>query len=140
MNLQSQKLWKTFALFGFYLTLSILFSWPLPLFLFDGIPYAYDADPRYAVSQLFMGDHLQYYYHLGLMKHAATGHIPWFTNPLEFATPYQPDWFFSYSLPVSIIYLPFAFISMPLAYNIFMLTTMALGGLSMYLWVKDRLG
>ena len=131
---------QSLALLGFYLILSIVFTWPLPLFFFEGIPYGYDADPIYATARLFMGDHLQYYYHLGLMKHAATGHIAWFTNPLEFATPYQPDWFFSYSLPVSIIYLPFAFISMPLAYNLFMLFTMALGGFSMHLWAKDRLG
>ena len=140
MNQQSGWVGKTFALFGFYLILSIAFTWPLPQYLFDGIPYAYDADPNYAVANLFMGDHLQYYYHLGLMKHAATGHIAWFTNPLEFATPYQPDWFFSYSLPISIIYLPFSFISLPLAYNLFLLITLALGGLFMHLWAKDRLG
>ncbi len=126
--------------FMLFFALSLAYTWPLANHFLEAIPFGYDADPGYALARLFMGDHLQYYYHLGLMYHAAVGDIAWFTNPLEFATPYQPDWFFSYSLPVAIIYLPFAFISMPLAYNVFLLTTLALGGLCMYLWAYDKTG
>lgn len=125
---------RPLSVFLLFTALGVVYSWPLAQHLLDGIPYGYDADPKYATSRLFMGDHLQYYYHLGLLKHAALGHIEWFTNPLEFATEYQPKWFFSYSLPLSITYLPFALYSMPLAYNMFVLLSFGLGGLSMYLW------
>ncbi|MBF0634756.1 MAG: hypothetical protein HQK85_08870, partial [Nitrospinae bacterium] len=72
------------SVFLLFLALGLVYSWPLATHLRDGIPYGYDADPLYATAPMYEGDHLQNYYHFGLLKHAATGHIPWFSNPLEF--------------------------------------------------------
>ena len=127
--------------FACFLTLGLAFTWPLARYYFTGLTYGYDADPAYYTAPMYMGDHLQYYYHLGLLKYAATGRIEWFTNPFEFATEYRPGWLFLYSLPLSaVMYLPFAFVSMTFAYNTFMLLGIALGGLCMYLWAKELTG
>jgi hypothetical protein len=83
---------------------------------------------------MYEGDHLQNYYHFGLLKHAATGHIPWFSNPLEFAAEHDSSRLFMYGLPLSILYLPVAFISLPLAYNLLLILSLGLAGASMYLW------
>lgn len=122
------------GVFLLFCALGLVYSWPLALHLFDGIPYGYDANPLYATAKLYEGDHLQYYYHMGLLKHAATGHIPWFSNPLEFAAERHSDRIFTYALPLTLIYLPVALFSMPLAYNLFLILAFGLSGVSMYLW------
>jgi len=133
--------WEMAFVFFCFLALGLVFTWPLARYYFTGLTYGYDADPAYYTARMFMGDHLQYYYHLGLLKHAALGNIEWFTNPLEFATEYRPGWLFLYSLPLSaLLYLPFSFISMTFAYNTFMLLAIALSGLCMYLWARELTG
>jgi hypothetical protein len=121
------------AVFFLFCALGVVYSWPLALHLFDGIPYGYDANPLYATTRLYEGDHLQNYYHMGLLKYAVTGHIPWFTNPLEFAG-HDSHIPFTDALPLSLIYLPVSFFSMPLAYNLLVILSFGLAGVSMYLW------
>ncbi|MDH5637823.1 MAG: hypothetical protein OEZ04_04975, partial [Nitrospinota bacterium] len=129
------------GVFAAFMALGLVFTWPLARYYLSGLTYGYDADPAYYTAPMYMGDHLQYYYHLGLLKYAAMGRIEWFTNPYEFATEYRPGWLFLYSLPLSaVMYLPFSFISMTFAYNTFMLLGIALGGLCMYLWAKELTG
>jgi hypothetical protein len=120
--------------FLFFCALGLVYSWPLALHLFDGIPYGYDANPLYATARLYEGDHLQNYYHMGLLKHAATGHIPWFTNPLEFAAGGESGRVFIYGLPLSLLYLPVAFYSMSLAYDLLVILSFGFAGVSMYMW------
>lgn len=122
------------GVFLLFCALGVAYSWPLALHLLDGIPFGYDANPLYATAQLYEGDHLQHYYHFGLLKHAATGHIPWFSNPLEFAAEHGSGRLFTYGLPLSLIYLPVSFYSMPLAYNLFVILSLGLAGVSMYMW------
>lgn len=122
------------GVFLLFCALGLAYSWPLALHLFDGIPYGYDANQLYATARLYEGDHLQHYYHLGLLKQAAAGHIPWFSNPLEFAAEPDPGRLFTYGLPLSLLYLPVAFYSMPLAYNLFVILSLGLAGVSMYMW------
>ncbi|MBI4667339.1 MAG: hypothetical protein HY751_13125 [Nitrospinae bacterium] len=131
---------RPFSVFALFFLIGLFFSWPLAGNLFNSIPYAYIPAAELLKSKLIQGDHLQFYYHLGLLKHAALGHIEWFTNPLEFATEYQSKGFYSYFMPLSFLYLPFTAVSTPLAYNLFLLITFALGGLAMYLWAWQVTG
>jgi len=126
-----------FAVFLAFTVLGAVYSWPAVLSLNSAIPYAYDAAPGLEKAKLFQGDHLQLFYHLGLLKKAALGEIPWFSNPLEFATEYQTKWIYTYVLPVSLIYLPFSFISFQFAYNMLLMASFGLTGLCMYLWADE---
>jgi len=128
------------AVFFFYTLLGIVYSWPLAANMFDTIPYVLDPTLHYRKMKLIQGDHLQFYYHLGLLKEAVLGRIDWFTNPYEFATEYQSARFASYFVPLSFLYLPFTAISLPFAYNMFIMISFGLSGLTMYLWAKDLTG
>ncbi len=128
------------TVFFFYMLLGVVYSWPLAANMFDTIPYVLDPTPNYSKIKLVQGDHLQFYYHLGLLKEAVLGRIDWFTNPYEFATEYQQARFASYFTPLSFLYLPFTIISLPFAYNTFILISFGLSGLAMYLWAKDLTG
>lgn len=119
---------------------SLVYSWPLPERMFDAIPYAYDQDPARETAFMFQGDHLQAYYHFRLLKDAFLGRIEFFSNPYEFATEHQPRLPSTSFLPLSVLYLPFSFISGVLAYNVFLLMAFAAGGLAMYLWAKELTG
>lgn len=134
------KTTQLLLIFLFFAFLGVIYSWPLALHLFDAIPYSYDQNPTYKTAFMFQGDHLQALYHFMLLKDAALGYIDWFTNPYEFATVSQPPIMSTYFLPLSIICLPFLFISETLAYNIFIILAMGAGGLAMYLWAKELTG
>ncbi len=133
---------RAIAVFIIFFGLGIAHSWPLAPYVLKGIPYALDPIPNHELFPLQHGDHLQSYYHLGLLKNAAAGRIDWFTNPLEFVTEHEsgdhPASY--YFLPVSIISLPFSAVSEPLGYNMLLLICVALGGLSMYLWANLLIG
>ncbi len=131
---------KAFTVFLFFTLLGVVYSWPLIINVTDGIPYTYKPDPVYQTVRMFHGDHLQAYYHIGLLKKAATGAIDWFSNPYEFATESQPPMFTTYFLPVTIFYLPFSFISETVAYNILTWLSFGLAGLAGYLWVAQLTG
>ncbi|MGK7345821.1 MAG: hypothetical protein ACNS63_08425 [Candidatus Nitrospinota bacterium M3_3B_026] len=119
---------------------SLVYSWPLPERLFDAIPYAYNQDPARETAFMFQGDHLQAYYHFRLLKDAFLGQIEFFSNPYEFSTEHQLPLPSTHFLPLSVLYLPFSFISGVLAYNVFLLMAFAAGGLAMYLWAKELTG
>ena len=128
------------AVFALFIALGLVFTWPLALYLPSGIPFAYIVDPAFKLSTLFVGDHLQLYYHLALMKKAALGKIAWFTNPYEFATPFRAEQVYTYALPVSALYLPFALVSETVGYNLLVLFSFGLTGLAMYLWAQQLTG
>lgn len=61
------------------------FTWPLPLYLNDGVISSHRPEtggPRYTIP----GDHLQLMYHFDLKKGFLTGRTPWFHNLYEFNT------------------------------------------------------
>jgi hypothetical protein len=115
---------KYVLIFSAYFLLAAVYSWPLPIHLFDGITGACGGKVQF----MCMGDQLQTYYHIGLLTEALHGHIKWFTNPLEYVSPDSPDRFFTYLLPVSLIYVPFTIVSKTFAYNCLTLICFALGG------------
>ncbi|VAX22765.1 hypothetical protein MNBD_NITROSPINAE04-70 [hydrothermal vent metagenome] len=139
MTKASEPLYKT-GIFALFSLLGLVYTWPLASYFFEGIPYAYYPDPARKILYMLHGDHLQAYYHIGLLKLAVTGAIEWFSNPFEFATIFTPFRETTYFLPISIFYLPFSFISEPMAYNILVILSFGLCGLSMYLWVYQLTG
>ncbi|NQT83763.1 hypothetical protein HQ563_12100 [bacterium] len=98
------------------LALSIWVSWPLVRFLPSAIPYTFSAKPNERVAGLVPGDHLQYLYHLHLLREAVDGKISPFSNPYEFAGPYRyntPYIYFPFALP----YAGFSYVSPGSGYN-----------------------
>ncbi|VAX23252.1 hypothetical protein MNBD_NITROSPINAE02-1974 [hydrothermal vent metagenome] len=137
---RESRIINPFRVYLLFFVLGALYTWPLVEYLFEGIPYYRNPGPLHFVRKLAPGDHLQIYYHLGLLKEAALGHIEWFSNPLEFAANVNEQSIDTYSLPLSVIYLLFSFVSSPFAYNMYVLITLALGGLAMYLWAVEVTG
>ncbi len=91
-------------------------SWPLARFLTSAIPYTFSAKPTERVAGIVPGDQLQYLYHLNLLREALDGEIRPFSNPYEFAGPYQrrsPTLYF----PAAFLYAPFSYVSRALGYN-----------------------
>ncbi|MBI5815299.1 MAG: hypothetical protein HZB29_06770 [Nitrospinae bacterium] len=130
---------RPFRVFLIFTLLGVIYSWPAATRMFDAIPYAYDVPGALEKARLYQGDHLQMFYHLGLLKRAAAGDIPFLSNPLEFATAHQAKWIYTYELPVSLLYLPFTLVSLTFAYNMYILISFGLSGLSMYLWAAQLL-
>ena len=81
---------------GFALTL--LSGLPLFSHFFDSIPYHHQLNPP--TPHLVEGDHLQWLYHLNLMKKAMEGIIPWLTEGYQFTTPYQHQFINPYFPPL----------------------------------------
>jgi len=91
-------------------------TWPLPKHLTSAIPYTLSAKPNERVVGLVPGDHRQYLYHLNLLRETLDGRIPPFSNPYEFAGPYQgrsPTIYF----PFAFLYAPISYVSRALGYN-----------------------
>lgn len=78
------RLKSLFAVTFAALVLYLLYFWPIPGFMADGIPYtsyvAKELGPRYLVQ----GDHLQLLYHFELLNGFFHGDTPWFRNLWEF--------------------------------------------------------
>ncbi len=125
----------------FFLLVSILYSWPLLPNLDKAIAYTYSPPAHYENAQMFPGDHLQSYYHLGLLRDAVEGKIGWFSNPYEFATSYTKESGPStYFLPFSILSIPLLEHSIQAGYNLLILLSLFFGGLSAYLFTKRVTG
>jgi len=95
-------------------------SWPLPKFLSSAIPYTFSARPDERVAGMVQGDHLQYLYHLHLLREAVDGRIPPFSDPYEFAGPYHRDAPYIY-FPFALPYVPFSYVSAAFGYNVLVL-------------------
>jgi len=82
------------------------FAWPLPRYLFSGIPSSDRNVEKYHFRKMIAGDHLQLLYHFQLASDMISGKIPLFCNLYEFntgddAARYKPD---PYYVPFSLIY------------------------------------
>ena len=98
------------------LALSVWICWPLPKYLTSAIPYTFSAKPNERVAGMIQGDHLQYLYHLNLLRAAMDGQIPFFSNPNEFAGPYHSNIRYIY-FPYAYLYLPFSYVTPAFGYN-----------------------
>ncbi len=96
--------------------LAVWVCWPLTSHLSSGIPYTFSAPPEGRMAGLVHGDHLQYLYHLHLLREAVDGRIRPFSNPYEFAGPYHRDEPYVY-FPFAYVFLPFSYGSDALGYN-----------------------
>lgn len=98
----------------------MLFTWPLPRYVGQGIPMSHSGGQEGPVRYMEPGDHLQLLYHFWLFSDMLTGETPWMYNPYEFNTGdeearYAPD---PYYAPFSWIYAALApFSSRAFAYN-----------------------
>ena len=98
---------RTIVAGSFLLTLLIwlVFSWPLPRYINDGIPATYKAE-QIPFRDMMPGDHLQLMYHFWLLQDFVSGDTPWFHNLYEFnegddAERYEPG---TYFFPFSGVY------------------------------------
>ncbi len=96
---------KTAISFTATLALWIVFSWPLPKYLFCGIPSL--AHPSSVdVQVMTAGDHLQFLYHCQLVDGMLAGDVPWFHNLYEFNIGNDAERFRvePYYVPFSLVY------------------------------------
>ena len=92
------KLRRTLLL-SFLITLIVwvLFTWPLPLYLFTGIPSGAKNVEKHHVRTMIAGDHLQLLYHFWLAGDMACGRTPLFHDVYQFNAGddkerYLPSW------------------------------------------------
>jgi len=107
-------------LIGLGIALSVWICWPLPKYVTSAIPYTFSAKPDERVAGMIQGDHLQYLYHLNLLRAAVDGQIPPFRDPNQFSGPYHWNTPYVY-FPFAFLYLPFSYISPALGYNVLVL-------------------
>ncbi len=125
------------------IVLAVWVSWPLSKFLSSAIPYTFSAKPDERVAGVVPGDHLQYLYHLHLLRGALDGKMRPFSNPYEFAGPYHPKVPYVY-FPFAFPYAVFSFVSPAFGYNVLILlsfvATMAAGYGLARAWNANRGG
>ncbi|MDI6774477.1 MAG: hypothetical protein QME60_03660 [Verrucomicrobiota bacterium] len=89
------------------LAMFLLFTWPLPRFLFTGIPSSAQSTEKYDWRRMIPGDHLQFLYQVWLAGDMIKGRTPLFLNPYEFNTGRDEERHeaHSYFLPAPLFYL-----------------------------------
>lgn len=121
----------------FFLLLAVIDTYPLVRYLDKGMPYFPYPDRGYEVSYMVHGDYLQLYYNLWLFKDALSGNIPFFTNPYEFSVGkgYMPS-FNPQFFPMSLFFAILSIFGDITAYNLLVISSYILSGLSSYLLIK----
>lgn len=79
---------KRMLLISFFVTLVIaaVFTWPLPRYLFSGIPASSTNVETGGVRRMIEGDHLQMLYNYWIFSDMLTGQTPFWHNIYEFNT------------------------------------------------------
>ncbi len=79
---------RSLLLRSFLVSLAVwlLFTWPLPRYLFDGIPISHHGGSSMPPHTMYAGDHLQLEYYFWLFSDMVQGNTPWFYNLYEFNT------------------------------------------------------
>ncbi|MDD4734646.1 MAG: hypothetical protein PHP44_00920 [Kiritimatiellae bacterium] len=79
---------KRMLLISFFVTLvtSAIFTWPLPRYLFSGIPASSTNVEIGGVRRMIEGDHLQMLYNYWIFSDMLTGQTPFWHNIYEFNT------------------------------------------------------
>ena len=82
------------------------FTWPLPQFVFDGIPVSSRDIRPDGVRAMMKSDQLQLMYHYWLAQDMMTGDTPWFHNLYEFNTgnDAEREWPTAYFMPFSLVF------------------------------------
>lgn len=99
----------------------MVFSWPLPRYVADGIPCSSENVEKDGVRTMIAGDHLQYLYHWWLAGDMLAGNTRCFRNVYEFNTGDDDDRFYPslFWFPFSALYVLFGgWINRALAYNL----------------------
>lgn len=120
-----------------FLLLAIIDAYPLIRYLDKGMPYSPYPDKGHETTYTAHGDYLQLYYNLWLFKDALLGNIPFFTNPYEFSVGegYMPS-FNSQFFPMSLFFAILSVFGNITAYNLLVILSYILTGLSGYLLIK----
>jgi hypothetical protein len=88
------------------MALWLVFTWPLPLYPFDGIPSSSQNIELDAVRRMIPGDHLQLLYYYELVRGMLFGDVPWFHDLYQFNTGDDAArfWPYAYFAPFSLVY------------------------------------
>jgi hypothetical protein len=84
----------------------MIFTWPLPQYLTEGIPSSSTNDELYGARAMIKGDQLQLYYHYWLFRDMLAGNTPWFYNLYEFNLGDDAERLFptAYFFPISLLF------------------------------------
>jgi hypothetical protein len=125
---------------GLCLLLAVPHLLPLLAHFTEGIPAAYRAIPGYEAVPLVTGDHLQFYYWCWVMVDNLIGPSALFTNPYEFNTFLSAGVPNYANFPWSAVYFALYSLGPVLAYNLMMVLTYPLCGISGYLLGRQVTG
>lgn len=119
-----------------FITIGIWCSRPLGEYITTGMPYTHSPFPEYKVAPLIQGDYLQLYYYFWLFKDSVVGNTPLFTNTYEFNTGEILNKFSFQGIPISLFFFILSIFGNITGYNLLVITTFLICGLSMFLLVK----
>lgn len=134
---------KSHGLLGFaavLLALAVVFSYPLVLYLPNGMPYSFMPVPGHELLHQFPGDYVQLMYRFWLFEKALAGDIPFFSNAYEFSTPLTPPMFTTQGIPISFVFMLFMPLGNIAAYNALVILSFLAAGFAMALLVEELTG
>ncbi len=121
------SLCAAFLITGFVQTYPLLRHMP------EAVPYSAQPHPGHEIVSLTQGDHLQLIYHFWLFKDALEGGHPFLPASLEFSVREETSSFSPQFFPLSFGYWIFSPLGPSPAYNLLVLLSYLLSGLSAYL-------
>lgn len=120
--------------------LALVYTDPLWRFWRTGIPYGYHVVPGYEQVPLMPGDHLQFLYWCWLLVDNLLGPSALFTNPYEFNTFLTPQGMPGFAnFPFSLLYVALHPLGQVPAYNLLVIASYLLAGLSAYALAREVL-
>lgn len=129
-----KKLGLALVLFLFFSCLGVIATYPLVCHLDEAMPYTHAVHGDDQVVDFKEGDYLQLYYAMWLFHDAIVGDTPFFRDPYQFRVGNNSLYDFSLQfLPLSLIFRILSFLGPIIGYNLLVLVSFPLAGLSMYL-------
>jgi len=127
-----------------FLIIGLISTYPLIFYINKAMPYSFNPPAGKKMVWMQQGDYLQFYYCLNLFNDTIKGIIPPFTDYYQFATPYKQKQIVTYFFPLSLIFFIFSILGKIAAYNILIILSYPITGISSYLLIrnttKERLG
>jgi hypothetical protein len=118
------------SLFLAFLLLGVLYTLPLVVHITDAVPFAAVPTPQHELTWRVQGDHLQFYYYLWLVRDRLRAGASIFRDPYQFSVN-GPHWNLPNTfLPFTLLYLPLSLLGPRLAYNLLVLLSFPLTGLT----------
>lgn len=136
INVLMNKRFKILTIGLIFIVLGIIYTYPLVCYFTKGMPYSHYAGKGYEVVPLIQGDYLHLYYKMWLFKDAVCGQTPFFSDPYQFNINDTTKAFSTQFLPLSFIFTIFSCFGMNFAYNVLVILSFVLAGVSMYLLVR----